>query len=186
MPYKIFIIFTIIALGFGYGLWDLTRTPGNVIKTNTQTLHTDTRTPAPDAILHALDGTQYRLHDFENKVIILNFWATWCAPCIIEFPELLELAAIRNEDIIFIAVSVDDRIENIERFIAKMGNKAKNDNVFIIHDHNKVVAQDIFQSLKYPETYIIDRELIIRRKIAGIIEWTGEETLRFIDDLIKK
>ena len=113
----------------------------------------------------------YKLADFKGKIIVLNFWASWCAPCVIEFPQLLDMAHAYPEDITLLAISVDEEKQNIEIFLNKMraqtGKSTNLPNIHYIWDPKKKIAQDIFATVKYPETYILSPDLTIQEKIIG-------------------
>lgn len=72
---------------------------------------------APDFTLKQLDGTPFRLSDYEGKVILLDFWATWCAPCRDEIPHFVEWQAkYGNQGLQVIGVSMDDDVRPVEKF----------------------------------------------------------------------
>lgn len=142
------------------------------------------RQSAPDFAFKTLDGKAYRLSDFAGKPIILNFWASWCAPCVIEFPAMLQLA--QKVDAVFIFLSQDDGDTEIERFIKRYGKDLPLKNVYIARDENKETAQKLYQTFKLPETYIIDKEANIADKIIGAdIDWAGAEMQKKMHALAK-
>lgn len=140
---------------------------------------------APDAALTGMDGKQTRLYAYKGKVILLNFWASWCAPCIAEFPQFINLARALPDDIVILAVSIDDERSNIEKFLKKhMPDYAVIPNLKIFHDRDKSVSQDLFQTVRVPETIIITPEMKMARKIAGMgIEWDSSETRNYLSGL---
>lgn len=131
--------------------------------------------PAPDVAYTALNGKKGRLSDFKGKAVILNFWASWCTPCVAEFPALLTLAATFPDDAVLIAVSSDHDRAMMDRFLAKLkkenGSKATAGNVIIVWDEDKSITQDQFQTLRLPETILIDSNGIMQDKIAGLTDW---------------
>lgn len=127
-----------------------------------------------------LDGKEHHLAQFQDKTIILNFWATWCAPCVKEFPTLMALAR-ENEDVVLIALSSDLDDKAIDRFLYKYGHNARSNNVYIARDTNNITA-DLFNVYKLPETFIIDRMLRLRYKFVGA-NWTKEEAQAILDGL---
>ncbi|HNQ92902.1 MAG TPA: TlpA disulfide reductase family protein [Alphaproteobacteria bacterium] len=138
----------------------------------------DNRAPLPVFDITALDGNTYKISDFKGKIVLLNFWASWCAPCVVEFPKLVELAASRD-DLILIALSNDIDKDKIENFLAKQPDaikeKLKSSNIIISRDEGKKITEDLFQTYKLPETILIDRKGRMAEKIVGDTDWTGEE-----------
>ena len=73
--------------------------------------------PAPDFELTLIDGSKVALHDLRGQVVVLNFWATWCAPCVAELPTLLALdAQLGAQGLRVVAASLDRNYETIDRF----------------------------------------------------------------------
>ena len=126
---------------------------------------------APNFSMKDIHNKIYELTDFKGRIVVINFWASWCAPCVIEFPQLLDMARAYPEDITLLAISVDKEKQNIEAFLNKMeaqtGNPTNLPNIHYIWDPKKKIAQDIFATVKYPETYILSPDLTIQEKIIG-------------------
>jgi peroxiredoxin len=72
--------------------------------------------PATDFTLPSLDGTQVKLSAFKGKVVLLNFWATWCGPCKAEIPGFVELQEQYRDDLVVIGLSVDDPADKAKAF----------------------------------------------------------------------
>lgn len=144
---------------------------------------------APTVVLPLLQGPK-QLSEFRGKVVLLNFWATWCAPCIAEMPKQLELVASLPQDVIMIAVASDDSDADIIKFTYKLPTYAqdilKSDQVFIALDKDRSVTQDTFQTLRLPETIIIDPQGRMVRKIVGdSVDWNAVEMKDFLLALAK-
>ena len=120
--------------------------------------------PAPAATLRLMNGDTAQLADYKGRVVVLNFWATWCLPCAVEYPQMLRLAEAMP-DLVILAVSVDAEKEAIGKFMARHGKPPAN--FIIAHDPEKKVSQDIFQTVQLPESYLIDSSHILREKIIG-------------------
>ena len=142
---------------------------------------------APDAPLQRLDGSRTHLRDYAGRPIILHFWATWCPPCVVEFPQLIQLAQQRSE-ITIVAVSVDADTDKLAAFLKKARDQAKLTslpaNFIVAQDPDKVLAQDIFQTVRLPETILIDTELRMVDKIAGPVkDWRSPAMMIQLDAL---
>jgi len=138
---------------------------------------------APAFSFETLDGKKHSLADFDDKVVVLNFWASWCAPCIIEFPPMLKLAEMTKNDSVFVFLSIDEEKSDIERFMKK--NKiAGAKNILIAHDKRKIISRDLFKTYKIPETYIIAPGGMIVDKITGADAlWDSPNMVRKIQSL---
>lgn len=130
------------------------------------------------------DKSEKNLTDYRGKVVLLNFWASWCAPCVIEFPKFQTLADTHKDNLVILALSSDTEVVSIERFLKKINHKEQ-DNFLIVHDVNKMISQDMFQTIRLPETIIIDPAGNMVRKVAGDTDWTGEAMNAYLNELIK-
>jgi peroxiredoxin len=137
--------------------------------------------PAPDFTLPDLEGKLKNLADFRGRVVVLNFWATWCPPCIDEMPSLERLhQAMADRGVAVIAVSVDERFSDVPAFVEKF------DLTFsVLYDEGKKVSRK-YQTFKYPETYILDREGRLKSKVVGPRDWAAPTVIRDMVDLLKE
>ena len=141
---------------------------------------------APDFSFSALrKGTTENLSSFRGKVVLLNFWASWCAPCVIEFPKLEALAETYPDNLVVLAISADTDRAEIEKFLHRIKYQDR-ENMLIIHDENRKISQDLFQTIKFPETIIIDPAGRMVRKVVGDTDWTGDEMKAYLSDLAQK
>jgi len=126
-------------------------------------------------------GRTQGLGDFEGKVVVLNFWATWCAPCVKEFPVLLDLARKNAEDVVLVALSSDIDDASIDKFLVKYGYEDLADHIYIARDVSGVTGE-LFGTYKLPETLIIDRGQRLYHKFIGA-NWTFEEAQNVLNRL---
>ena len=120
--------------------------------------------PAPDFAVADLDGNPIRLADLRGRPVIVNFWASWCGPCVEEFPLLREAAADHAADgLVVIGIVWDDRSEPARDFMARNGATWA-----AAMDPGERVARD-YGILGPPETYFIGRDGIIRARQIGQI-----------------
>lgn len=134
------------------------------------------KAPAGQAIQHAtdfsfrtMDGTAHKLSDFRGKIVILNFWASWCAPCVREFPTLLNAAEQNKGRAVLIALSYDLNDPAMMRFLETMKKKGHNwekPHIYIARD-DQDIAGKLFGTTQFPETFIIDGAGQIRDKFIG-------------------
>ncbi len=130
---------------------------------------------APDFTLH--NGPQtVRLSQFRGKLVILNFWATWCAPCIDELPSLQELQKQRP-DVQVLAVSIDDDPAAYAAFL-----KQYDISLLSVRDGSQG-ANLKYGSVRVPETFVLDRSGVVRRKFVGPQQWTNPEVLGYLAKL---
>ncbi len=187
MKPKLLIVLLIVIVGFALETLTSLAPPPQIIEAPVET-HREivARPPAPDFTFTTLEGNQLTFSSFKDKIVILNFWATWCAPCLREFPTLLELTEKNAEDTVLLAVSVDEKPAQIAPFLKRFDETArdrlKRPNVVIATDPQRKIVQDLFGTTMFPETFIIGPDMTIRHKIVGEIE---RET-RELQDLIRK
>jgi len=131
--------------------------------------------PAPD--FNVSDGsTSIHLASYRGQVVVLNFWATWCAPCIQETPSLLQLHRERP-DLAILAVSIDTDADEYKHFLDR-----RHFNLITVRDPDQTAAK-LFRTEMWPETYIIDRKGFIRRKFIGAQDWSDPEAREFLKTL---
>ena len=134
--------------------------------------------PAPAFSWQDFAGKTHNRADHAGRVIVLHFWASWCAPCRPEFPPLLEAAAALPE-ITFIALSSDRDRAAAEKFLAEL-KAAPTANFLPGWDEKRHVTYDLFMTAAYPETVILDRRHHLRRKIAGPADWQSAELRAYL------
>lgn len=123
----------------------------------------------------------YKVFGNENKIIILNFWATWCAPCLEEFPYILETLSKNKDRLVLVAISNDESVVEIKKFLKRFKDKMAGleHNIVIGLDPQKEISTNLFHVLKLPETFIIDENKNIVKKIVGSSAWTNGSTNLF-------
>ena len=131
---------------------------------------------APDFELQSLDGKQVRLSDYRGKAVLLNFWATWCAPCKIEMPWFVDLQKqYASQGLQVIGVAMDDSGEDaIAKFAKEMG---VNYPVLI----GKESVGDAYGGVEFlPTTFFIDRQGKVVERVFGLVGHSD------IEDNVKK
>jgi peroxiredoxin len=127
---------------------------------------------APEFSLETLDGKQVSLASLKGKVVVVDFWATWCPPCVAEIPGFQELQAkYAEKGVVFVGVSLDRRAEPVKEFLAR--NKVTY--AVGVGDASHVDAFGGFDAI--PTTFLIDRDGNIRHRKTGGMERDAYEKL---------
>ncbi len=130
---------------------------------------------APDFTVN--DGTRtVHLADYRGKIVLLNFWATWCAPCIQELPSLQALQQ-RLPQVNVLAVSVDEDPDAYHRFLQEHPLS------FVTVEDTARRVNAMYGTSLFPETYVIDQHGIIRRKFISAQDWTNPEIVNYLSHL---
>ena len=138
---------------------------------------------SPDTIFTPLypDDPAKTIGQMAGQTVLVNVWASWCAPCVKEMPQLVSLAASR-EDITLVLLSVDEQRQAatrfLQRFSAEMG-----DNIVPAWDPDRGLSTRVFQSYRYPETILIGPDGYISGKLAGLVNWEDPDVLAMVEDL---
>jgi cytochrome c biogenesis protein CcmG, thiol:disulfide interchange protein DsbE len=140
-------------------------------------------TEAPQFRAVTLDSVpkQKSLDDYRGQVVLLNVWATWCLPCRVEMPSIEKLhQAYGPKGLKIVAVSIDDpgTDAQIRDFV-----KAFRLTFEILHDPKNVITDD-YQLGGYPETFVIGRDGIIRKKVIEATDWNSPENRALIERLL--
>ena len=133
---------------------------------------------APDFTVQDSDH-KVTLSQFRGQVVVLNFWGTFCPPCIEETPSLVRMQSrLRDKGVVVVAVSIDDDDAAYHKFLRDY------------HLSSMVTVRDgaqkssaLFGTFGWPETYIIDRNGRIRRKFIGAVDWSSPEITDYLSKL---
>ena len=138
------------------------------------------KTGVPDFELERLDGTRLKLSDYKGKIIIVNFWASWCNPCVEEFPSMVKLAQAMSNDVQIIAISTDDDKKDIATF-AKLFNLLQK-GFEIVWDKSQLVRKS-YEVDKIPESFLVNRDMKLIRKVLGVEDWASPSALEYFKSL---
>ena len=137
-------------------------------------------TPAPPFALERLDGPPVELSRLRGRVVLVNFWATWCKPCEEEMPAMERLyRELRDEGFELLAVSVDDEREPVVRFRDRLGLTFP-----ILLDPGQAVAS-AYQTFRFPESLLVDRRGGIVERYIGIKPWDDPTYVQRIRRLLE-
>jgi peroxiredoxin len=134
---------------------------------------------APTFNLTADDGSGLRLEDYRGKYVLLNFWATYCVPCVDELPSLNGLYEdMRDEGLVVLGVSVDSDEEAYKTFLQNYRVAFP-----VVRDPEWSVAIR-YGTSKIPETYLIDKDGTVKRKYVNAQDWQGPEIVNYLQSLM--
>src|SRR5216683_2249794 len=130
---------------------------------------------APDFSITADNGRTITTSNFGGKLLVLNFWATWCAPCIEELPSLDQFQReFANSGVVVLGVSMDKDEKLYKRFLSRV-----NVSFLTARDPaNKINAE--YGTLKFPETYIINSDGKVLMKIINSTNWVDEKMVSYV------
>jgi cytochrome c biogenesis protein CcmG/thiol:disulfide interchange protein DsbE len=117
------------------------------------------------------------LSQLKGKLVLLNFWATWCAPCIEEMPSLVQLQKQMGNKVTVFAVSEDADDGAYKQFI-----RDHNVDLLTVRD-TKQKTNEVYGTFKFPETYVINRDGKIVRKFIGATDWTSPDIADYLNKL---
>ena len=138
--------------------------------------------PAPDFTLQDLEGESYTLSELNGKVVLLDFWATWCKPCVVSIPHLNKLnLRFQEEEFLLLGINVDrfKSISSLKRFV-----KQYEINYPVLADKGgKVAAQ--YRAFALPTSFLINEEGRIAKRIFGSSPTLQKELEEEIEKLLK-
>lgn len=125
-----------------------------------------------------LDGGKLKLSEYKGKTIVLSFWASWCGPCIEEFPSMIKMVEQLDGKLVLIAVSEDARKDDIQEFL-KMFPGSENPNIKIVWDHDLAIGKT-YNAERLPESYVVGPDFKMKRKIVGSIPWDTKDAIEYL------
>jgi cytochrome c biogenesis protein CcmG/thiol:disulfide interchange protein DsbE len=164
------IVAVVVALAFGYvrlaGQKGYPLQPGSA---------------APAFRLPALSGEDVDLASQRGKIVVLNFWATWCPPCVAEMPSLERLhRTLFPEGLSVVTVSTDEDELELRRFVRERALTLP-----VLRDPGGRVAAELYRTTGYPETFVIDRAGRLLQHAVGPAEWDSPERIADLRRLLQ-
>jgi peroxiredoxin len=133
----------------------------------------------PEVTLPGADASAFSLRPVTGQVVLVNFWATWCPPCVVEAPSLEKFAKrMQPLGVRVVGVSIDQSLPDLQKFIA-----AYHITYPILRDPDQRLMRR-FGTYKIPETYIFDRDGRLADKIISDTDWEDPRMIRFVGDLV--
>jgi len=137
--------------------------------------------PAPEITVNSLTNVPLKLSSLKGKVVLLNFWATWCPPCREEMPSMMKLnSAMAGKPFQMVAVSIDEGgVPDIESFFKSSGYSLPT------YTDPDGAAVKTYGITGVPESFVIDKNGILVKKVIGPLAWDSPETISFLEGLMK-
>jgi len=136
---------------------------------------------APDFMLPDIDGTEHRLSEFHGKVVMLNFWASWCPPCRREMPSLQRLyEKYRSQGLVVVAINQWEDPDLVFEFIGRLDLEPS---FPVLLDHESKVAEH-YRVQGLPTTFVLDRDGKICYRAMGGREFDHPEVERLLEGLL--
>ncbi len=134
----------------------------------------DSREMAPEIEAPDLSGRAVHLSDYRGKVVLLNFWATWCDPCRKEIPSLLALKEkLSGSPFVVVSVVMDRRIRHIAPFVRKYSIS------YPVMEGRKGRVDSRYYGLGLPQTYVIDRNGLLVGRVVGGRNWASPSSVSY-------
>lgn len=170
--FKAFVITALVLVGL-VGIYSLSSEKKDNVKMASAA---ETKITLPQSDLATLSHGKLNLQQFAGKVIIFNFWASWCAPCIEEVPSLITLVKA-DPNIVIIAVSGDQNKDDIHAFLKSFPDFNKPP-IYVVQENMKALM-DHFKVDKLPESFIFNPKGEMVKKISGTINWHTPESIEY-------
>jgi len=136
---------------------------------------------APDFQLEDTKGNRVSLSALRGKVVMVNFWATWCPPCKEELPSMEKLNKIMaGEDFVMLAIN----IEEDGRSVVPTFLKNYPHDFTVLYDDKGTVRQQ-YGVYRVPESFIIRKDGTVDKKVIGAIDWASQKTIAYFKELVK-
>ncbi len=130
---------------------------------------------APDFTVPALPSGSLNLKSYQGQVVLVNFWATWCPPCVEETPSLVEFSdKLKARGVVVLGISVDDNLDALKNF-----SEANHISFPVGSDPDRALAAR-YGTYQFPETYILDRHGRLAEKIIGPTDWSDPRIQEFV------
>lgn len=120
-----------------------------------------------------------------KKITLIHFWATWCGPCAEELPSFDQLISQFSGQIQVFAISQDDSVNEIQAFMKPLKSLSTSQNFKIIPDFQHELGSR-FKVLALPETYIVNQDGIVIRKIVGAMDWSSLEVQKYFKEMFSQ
>ncbi len=136
---------------------------------------------APDFTLENMQGEKVSLSQLRGKVVIVNFWATWCPPCRTEMPSMEVLhQTFKDDDLVLLAINVE---KNGRKAVTRFLQETPYNFPILLDDQQQ--TQNLYGVFQYPESFIIDRSGVVVKQVIGAVHWMGGDIYNLLHFMLK-
>ena len=148
---------------------------------NNQVQPSAENTTVPSFVLKDLKGNDEQLQSFKDKLILVNFWASWCGPCNEEAPSMEEMyQKLHSEGLIIVGISIDHHVGQVEKFVKQYSVTFP-----VLLDTDESVASS-YGITGVPETFILNSHYKLIRHVIGPLDWTSPDVISYLSSLIQE
>ncbi len=135
---------------------------------------------APDFTIKDENGHEVKLSDYRGKLVFLNFWATWCVPCVDEMPEMETMNRVfKDRKFQMMAVSIDIQWDTVKKFYQE-----HHLSIPAYLDPGQHVARDLYKATGWPETFLIDANGFVLKHVVGPAHWADPRVITEVQAMI--
>ena len=171
----------IVGIGIAYYGFTVERNRGSAPESTVTVQKPHVGVQAPDFTLTDMDGRSVTLSKYRGKVVMLNFWATWCPPCRAEVPSIEKLyRRMQGKDFALLAVNVEN---NGRDSVAAFAKEIPISFPVLLDPDHRVTT--LYQVNGIPQTYILDKNGVIVQDVQGGVDWTSPQVVAYLSSLMK-
>jgi thiol-disulfide isomerase/thioredoxin len=186
--FGVVVVAALVVLGYGARQWWAGNTPypsgsqGGPVAAATDFIVSEPSKPVPDASFTDPGGGMHKLTDFKGTYVLVNFWATWCAPCKTELPSLARLkAAVAPDKLKVVTISIDKNAQIAKKYLASKGLSDLDSYTDSSLDLSTALSAD-----GVPTTVLIDPDSNIIGRHVGATEWDSPDMVAALTKIISK
>lgn len=184
---RIIIIFIVVVIAGGIGLWyqNYQKSQSQTEATSSGPLRSGMK--FPNITISHLNGERFEILGpaTQGRIVVVNFWASWCGPCVEEFPSLIRFAKENGKDVVVLAISMDSNKEDVERFLKAYPETKDTPNFKILWEKG-FRAPDSLELDRLPETYILNQKGIYIKQVSGSVDWQSNEVKNWLSSVLQR
>lgn len=130
----------------------------------------------------SIKGKEMDLEAYRDKVVIVNFWASWCGPCVEEVPSMIKLVNEFKGQLVLLAVSGDSNMEDVNVFIKSFPEMNTHPDIHVIWQEDKALLRK-YDIQRLPESFIVGKDGKLAKVLSGAIDWYTEDSKAYMKSL---